>query len=78
MIRDGKERGRGKWERCQEKIKEAVGGGLLKEGAQVRARGCAQMGAGGGPGEGERLGHVCRNRIPAEGSRAGLSVRNYK
>lgn len=42
MIRDGKERGRGKWERCQEKIKEAVGGGILKEGVQVRVRGCAQ------------------------------------
>lgn len=78
MIRDGKERGRGKWERCQEKIKEAGGGGIHKEGVQVCVCGCVQMSAGRGPGEGERLGHVCRDKIPAEGSRAGPCVRGYK
>lgn len=39
MIRDGKERGRGEWERCQEKIKEAGGGGTSREGVQGRVCG---------------------------------------
>lgn len=71
MIRDGKEGGRGKWERCQAKIKQAGGGGICKEGVQVCVCRCVQMHAGRGPGEGERLGHVCRDRIPAEVAGAG-------
>lgn len=78
MISDGKERGKGKWERCQEKIKEAGGGGIHKEGVQVRVHGRVQMRAGWGPGEEERLGHVCRNRVPAEGSRGGACVRGCR
>jgi len=71
VIRDGKEQRQGKWERCQEKIREAGGGGTHKEGVQVCMCRHVQMPAGRGPGEGERLGHVCRNKLPAKGSRVG-------
>lgn len=62
----------------QEKRKEVGRGGIRTEGVQVCAGRCVQIRAGKRPGEEERLGHNCRDRIPAEGSRGGPCVRDYK